>query len=109
MFTIFLLAILFSSWNFNHQIKSETNNAKFESSSLDEYFSLWIEKRNIQEGSTYPLFIVTAEGGASRSAYWTSGVLSNIQQRDPAFINHIFAISSVSGGSLGSATFSLLT
>jgi len=108
LFTLVLLSVIFSLWNFNHYIKSNLTNSEPNKVLLDSYFSNWVKNRCLDEGNRYPLFIVTAEGGASRSAYWTSGVLSNIQKRDSSFINHVFAISSVSGGTLGSATFSLL-
>ena len=40
-------------------------------------------------------------GGASRAAYSTIKVLAPIDQDQPGFYKYIFAISSVSGGSLG--------
>jgi hypothetical protein len=55
-----------------------------------------------------PLFIVATEGGGIRTAYWTATVLGTIQDADPSFADHIFAISGVSGGSLGAAVFDAL-
>jgi hypothetical protein len=56
----------------------------------------------------HPLFIVATEGGGIRAAYWTAAVLGAIQDANPNFAPHLFAISGVSGGSLGAAVFDAL-
>ena len=62
----------------------------------------------IASAKPYPLFIVTTEGGGIRAAYWTATVLGALQEKDPAFASHVFAISGVSGGSVGAAVFNAL-
>lgn len=52
-----------------------------------------------------PLVIVSAAGGGLRAAYWTATVLGALQDQDPNFGRSVFAISGVSGGSLGAAVF----
>src|SRR5258708_2860084 len=52
-----------------------------------------------------PLIIVSAAGGGLRAAYWTATVLGALQDQDPHFGKSVFAISGVSGGSLGAAVF----
>jgi hypothetical protein len=59
-------------------------------------------------GEAKPLYIVATSGGGIRAAFWTACVLSRIQDEDPQFAEHLFAISSVSGGSLGGAVFTAL-
>jgi hypothetical protein len=55
-----------------------------------------------------PAIIVATEGGASRSAAWTLSVMHMLDARTGGmFGSHIFAISSVSGGSLGAVTYDL--
>ncbi len=57
-----------------------------------------------------PLVIVAASGGASRAAAWMLTVLEDIDATaigETAPSRHIFAISSVSGGSLGAVTYAL--
>jgi hypothetical protein len=54
------------------------------------------------------VFVVSAEGGGIRAAYWTAGLLCAIQDAEPAFSDHVLGISGVSGGSLGAATFAAL-
>lgn len=75
------------------------------------YFDRWIRSRSTS-GGTYPVFVVAAEGGGLRAAYWTASVLGRLQDRWPAdagrFSDHVFAISGVSGGGLGAAVFTAL-
>jgi hypothetical protein len=55
-----------------------------------------------------PAIIIAAEGGASRSAAWTLSVMRMLDARTGgAFGRHIFAITSVSGGSLAAVTYAL--
>lgn len=56
-------------------------------------------------GTDIPLIIVATAGGGSRAAYWTATVLGRLQDEMPGFAEHVFAISGVSGGSLGAVTF----
>jgi hypothetical protein len=57
-----------------------------------------------------PMVLVAAQGGASRSAYWVATVLGALEDAVPKFPFHraVFAISSVSGGSLGAAVYQRL-
>lgn len=48
-----------------------------------------------------PFIVVATEGGASRAGYWTVLALGEFVRQDPKVRDSIFAISSVSGGSLG--------
>ncbi|MCC7461789.1 MAG: hypothetical protein IT480_04915 [Gammaproteobacteria bacterium] len=63
-------------------------------------------------GAPVPVFVVAAEGGGIRAAYWSASVLTALEDASattPArFSRHLFAISGVSGGSLGGATFAAL-
>ena len=50
-----------------------------------------------------PVYVVAAQGGGIYAAYHVAAFLAAIQDRCPTFSQHIFAISGVSGGSVGSA------
>lgn len=52
-----------------------------------------------------PWFFVVTEGGGIRAAYWTAAVLSAAEDAAPGFGQHLFGISSVSGGSLGAGVY----
>ena len=62
----------------------------------------------MEPGKIHPLFIVATEGGGIRAAYWTATVLGELQDKNPTFASHVFAISGVSGGSLGALVFDAL-
>jgi hypothetical protein len=64
----------------------------------------WMDEHYPEE-PRHPVFVVAAEGGGLRAAYWTAAVLAAIQAQFPTFSDHCFAISGVSGGSLGAAVF----
>ncbi len=53
-----------------------------------------------------PVYLVAAEGGGLRNAYWTALVLSTLAQ-DPTlqFAPRLFAVSGASGGSVGAAVY----
>lgn len=56
-------------------------------------------------GRPYPIFIAAAQGGGIYAAVHGLETLATLQVGCPAFAQHLFAISSVSGGSVGSAMF----
>jgi hypothetical protein len=115
--------------NDNHQVlvaKTEpaaSTQAGLHPGNVGEAYERW---RNVpavkaagEKGAQPPLFIVVTEGGGVRAAFWTATVLGALQdlslkQRDdappgpdklPVFVDHCFAISGVSGGSVGGAVF----
>ena len=54
-----------------------------------------------------PMLLIAAQGGASRSAFYTGSVLGNLVDRNGiASVKRIFAMSGVSGGFVGLAFFS---
>ena len=106
-------AAAFSLWNDNHDIRLVPGTeAKVKGRPLlADAFRDWFEP--LQKGCTdcsngVPVYLVAAEGGGIRAAYWTAGVLAHAQDRDRTFARHLFAISGVSGGSLGAGVFASL-
>ena len=71
-----------------------------------DYVDGWLTHR-IADTPTgvVPVIIVAAEGGGSRSAHWTAGVLTHLDSKIPNFRQHVLAISGVSGGSVGSGFY----
>ncbi len=71
-------------------------------------FNTWLESRKDRDhykDQPYPVFIVAAAGGGLYAAQHAATVLARLQDRCPDFAQHIFAISGVSGASLGAAAF----
>lgn len=89
--------VVFSICNDNHGVRSLQGDP---ARPLDVEKALIKWEKHVDAHA--PLVIVAAAGGASRAAYWTSTVLRSLDEvTADAFSKHTFAISSVSGGSLG--------
>jgi hypothetical protein len=99
----------FVGLNDNHRFRHSAETVK--RTSLDEAFADWIGSRKdaaAYAGREYPVYIVAAEGGGVYAAYHAAKVLSRIQDLCPNFAQHVFAVSTVSGGSLGAGVFTAL-
>lgn len=109
-------ALIFSLWLDNHDLRLSTADltAAKQRPLIERAATRWfdhVDRIHPPAGSedrVIPLVIVATAGGASRAAYWTGTVLAALQEGAPKFTDHLFAISSVSGGSLGAAAFVVL-
>lgn len=105
--TALLLAFVFGFWNHNHPIRlaDETGG--------DAVRALWrpapaerFRAVTGPAGGAEPVVFVTAAGGGIRAAYWTASVLAALEDElGDSFSERLFAISSVSGGSVGAAAY----
>ena len=84
------------------QERGKTTNKDRET--LDRAFAAWLKAREMGSGE-YPVFIVSAEGGGIYATSAASLFLAKMQERCPEFAEHIFAVSGVSGGSVGASLF----
>ena len=105
-------AVLFSIWNDNHIVavdiagKDAVGRRRTVSQHLDE----WLRARPVAHaGDSLPVVLVAAAGGGLRAAYWAASTLAAIQDEAPSFSEHVFAVSGVSGGSLGVTLFTALS
>jgi hypothetical protein len=116
MLLLFAVGLSISGLNDNHVIEPVKRAAPFpilESISgsfdiEDAAFTKWLGERGDRDhfkDKPYPVFIVTAAGGGLFAAAHAAAVLARFQDRCPSFAQHVFAISGVSGGSLGAAAF----
>ena len=72
----------------------------------EETVSQWVGARTGDPAlEARPAIVVLAEGGGIRAALHTASVLSCLDAQDPHFNEDIFAMSGVSGGSVGIATY----
>ncbi|MDR3404773.1 MAG: hypothetical protein P4L99_19875 [Chthoniobacter sp.] len=114
---LIILAVCAHWTNDNHQIR-HLDTPIVRRDLLEERLDAWHKHATDSDGSAkptsenskHPLFIVATEGGGIRAAYWTSLVLSgledfSIKQHERRFSDHLFAISGVSGGSFGGAAY----
>jgi hypothetical protein len=110
LIALFIWAIACGLFNDNHSVRLiEPDVAKIKPTlemnkeEEKDYFTKWAVANQLKKGD--PVFIVAAEGGGIRAAYMTGTLLSALQDKNSQFANHLFAISGVSGGSLGAAAF----
>ena len=72
----------------------------------DAAFESWYNaRRALRPGKTVPVFLVSAQGGGLYAARHAASVLARLQDECAAFGQHVFAISGVSGGSVGASVF----
>lgn len=108
-FTVLVSVIIFSFFNDNHGIMTFQDRTRLERPTLNNHFSNWLQEcRSDADSDSIRVVLVAAEGGGIRSAYWTASVLGELHATNPELSNDIYAISSVSGGSLGTMLYSSL-
>ena len=106
---LLLVAVAFSFFPAldNHAIRTLPEaGPKAGPASLDRTLSRWREQAPRLPDGRSNLVVVATAGGGLRAAFWTATVLGAVQDRSSgAFSRQLFAISGVSGGSLGAAVF----
>lgn len=109
---VLLIALSLGNINDNHAIRQIGGGDEATLKAADQRtaageFKSWLEKPPDRESypDGYPVYIVSAQGGGMYAAYQSAIFLARLQDICPSFRHHLFAISSVSGGSVGSATF----
>ncbi|HRD57948.1 MAG TPA: hypothetical protein PK504_07845 [Ferruginibacter sp.] len=113
MFVVLAYLIgLISEPHYTRLDKKKADAAMFSNrQTLKEYFGQWLQDSSRQQHfkdstSKYPVYFVMANGGASRSGYWASSVLSKLEdETNGRFSQHLFCLSGASGGSVGNAVF----
>jgi hypothetical protein len=106
-------AFIFSVLGLNDNHKVDYALGLAPAVSLEKGFQEWYDiraDRNYfdERKKPYPVYIVAAEGGGMYAAYHLASFLARVQDNCAHFAQHMFAISSVSGGSLGAAVFTAL-
>lgn len=115
---ILLVALTSSQQNLNdnHRIRrlsSDSQVSRVDGHQIEADFSKWFTSRsdlnNFTDTGEYPVYIVSAQGGGIYAAYHAASTLAKLHdETDGNFSNHTFAVSGVSGGSIGSAFYSSL-
>ncbi|WOH80467.1 hypothetical protein RX327_32560 [Bradyrhizobium sp. BEA-2-5] len=107
---LFLVASLFGSDD--HGLRTVAGAAgqpeQMRISTVEAFREWLLQKPRVAEANRlgeYPVFIVAAQGGGIYAANNAARFLARMQDLCPAFRQHLFAISGVSGGSVGSAIF----
>jgi hypothetical protein len=104
-------AIIFNFFdlNANHQVRELSEHpGEYQLIDSASAFQEWLKHRRDSKQYaevSYPVYVVAAEGGGIYAAFRTAILLASLQDLCPRFAHHLFAISSVSGGSVGAAIF----
>lgn len=103
-------AVLFGLWNENHRVRTVSDSLPVVTArkTLDAHLDEWLASPNHVGKARVPVVLVAAAGGGLRAAYWTAATLATLQDGDSTFAGDVFAISGVSGGSVGAALFTSL-
>ena len=106
---LIVIALVFSatvpSWNQGHELRAmDSSLAPDQRVDLRDALAVWLEGQPDDEPIT--LTLIAAPGGGIVSAAWTSIALSKLHEiYGDDFARSLFAISAVSGGSLGATLF----
>jgi len=99
---LLLCWICFCSYvNQDHPVQLLSEKTYRNKQTISAHFKNWIATHNIDSSKKIPVFFIAAEGGGLRTAAFTAMVLAKLQDSFPNFNRHIYAYSSVSGGTLG--------
>jgi hypothetical protein len=111
--TLICMAVMFSAFDLNDNHKIRTGVAKAPDGrqnpvGFSGQFKAWFASRLDRadySGHRYPIYVIAAQGGGMYAAYHAATFLASVQDECPNFAHHIFAISGVSGGSVGASVF----
>ena len=108
--TLIVLLVLFEVFGLTDNHEFRHKQANMERPTVEAAFRTWLGSRKDADayrgaGRPYPVYVVAAEGGGLYAAYQTAKFLARMQDLCPNFSQHVFSVSSVSGGSLGAAVF----
>jgi hypothetical protein len=107
---LLLVAVLIGLYLDNHRVGrrawvAELEPAQVHQVNLADAYAAWRKTVQPVDGQL-PVILVASEGGASRAGYWTGEVLMALHEATGGrFSDHTFAISSVSGGSVGAVGY----
>jgi hypothetical protein len=109
---LLVIALVSSRWADNHVLRTlaGTEGLVTARPTVAQAFDRWSARlaHDYPAEAVHPVFIVATEGGGIRAAYWTATVLTALDDDVPGFRDHLFAVSGVSGGSVGAATYASL-
>ncbi len=103
---VLILAVGFGYFNDNHWIRTTADTSEQTRPNAAERLERWraANPTELQIEGKRPVIIVAAAGGGIRAAYWTATTLATLESI-PGFAENLFAISGVSGGSVGAAVY----
>ncbi|MBV9286884.1 MAG: hypothetical protein JO288_03510, partial [Hyphomicrobiales bacterium] len=109
-------AVVLGLWVDNHAVGRRAFSASatgpIERLTLEQAYAMWAGAQPGGAQAKRTMVLVASQGGASRAGYWTAAALARLKEAAAAkgadFDSHLFAISSVSGGSVGSVGYAAI-
>ena len=113
---LLVLAVVFGLWVDNHAVGRRAFTAATtgptERLSLAQAYEQWRQAQPGGADAKKTMILIAVQGGASRAGYWTALALGTLREaakaKDVDIDPHIFAISSVSGGSVGAVGYAAM-
>ncbi len=103
------IALLSSYFNDNHEIRhAKDGKAVASRLSVTDALDTWGTANRTGGNEVTPFVVVAAAGGGIRAAYWTATVLGDLQDHAATLAQRTFALSGVSGGSVGATVYRCL-
>lgn len=110
MTALFLWAVLLTFWPFNDNHRLPLLDGYRPRPTLAQWLSAWqAQAPSVHDSHSampyQPMVLVATAGGGIRAGYWTAAVLGQLSDAAPGLQRSLFAISGVSGGSVGAAAY----
>ena len=104
---VLLLTLVSGIWNDNHAVRvGDSPDIAVQRPTPVEQLAAWQQGRAGNVVAPESVVLVATSGGGISAAYWTASTLAYLEQKFGApFTERLFAVSGVSGGSLGAATY----
>ena len=114
--TLLALAVVFGLWVDNHSVGRRAfggaATGPIDRLTLTQAYEQWRAAQPGGANARKTMILVAVQGGASRAGYWTAVALSNLREAAKAkgvdIDPRIFALSSVSGGSVGAVGYAAM-
>ncbi|MGH6797791.1 MAG: hypothetical protein ACREDI_05350, partial [Roseiarcus sp.] len=114
--TLLALAVVFGLWVDNHAVGRRAFGAATagptDRLTLTQAYEQWRAAQPGGADARKTMILIAVQGGASRAGYWTAVALSSLREAAKAkgvdIDPHIFALSSVSGGSVGAVGYAAM-
>jgi hypothetical protein len=113
-----LLGVFFDNHRVGRRALIAETGGSTDRPTLESAFRLWAKGQPVGPNGKRTMVLVAVQGGAARAGYWTAVALAELQTaaakltgndgKPVDFGAHMFAISSVSGGSVGSVGYSAM-
>jgi hypothetical protein len=113
-----LLGVVFDNHQVGRRALIAERSGATDRPTLKSAFKRWADQQAVGPKGKTTMALIAVQGGASRAGYWTAVALAQLQTaaakltgkdgKPVDFGSHIFAISSVSGGSVGTVGYSAM-